>query len=86
LFENGADLVGKKHNHKMSCVDEIVRNDNAELLECIYPSVHQALQKRSLKEPGSFSVLHLAAGNNGSKCLKYLLESNGEYVNQICNE
>lgn len=28
----------------------------------------------------------MAAGNAGSKCLKYLLESNGEYVNQICND
>lgn len=40
LIDHGADLVNKKHAHKMSCVDEIVRNDNAELLECVYPFIH----------------------------------------------
>lgn len=29
--------------------------------------------------------MHLAAGNAGSKCLKYLLETSSEFVNQICN-
>jgi ankyrin repeat protein len=70
LLDYGADLANKKHNHKMSCLDEIVRNDNVDLLECVYP----------------LFINHLAAGNTGSKCLKYLLESGGEFVNQICNE
>lgn len=70
----------------MTPIDEIVRNDNAALLECVYPLYHSVLQKRNVKEAGSFSLLHLAAGNSGSKALKYLLESNGEYVNQICND
>ncbi len=70
----------------MSCLDEIVRNDNAALLECVYPLYQQTLAKRNLKEAGSFSLLHLAAGNNGSKCLKYLLDCGFEYSNQICNE
>lgn len=39
LVEHGADLVTKRHNHKMSCLDEIVRNDNADLLECVFPLV-----------------------------------------------
>jgi ankyrin repeat protein len=86
LHEHGADLANKKHNHKMSCLDEIVRNDNVELLECVYPLYQNVLAKRSLKEHGSFSLLHLASGNNGSKCLKYLLETGTEFVNQICNE
>jgi ankyrin repeat protein len=38
-----------------------------------------------MKEPGHFSLLHYAAGNEGSKCLKFLLDK-GEYPNQICNE
>ena len=80
-MEQGADLVKVKHAHKMSCLDEIVRNDNAVLLECIYPLYQQTLAKRNLKEPGSFSLLHLAAGNNGSKCLKYLLDCGYEYAN-----
>jgi len=63
LLENGADLIGKKHNHKMSPLDEIVRNDNADLLECVYPLFQNALSKRNLREPGSFSLLHMAAGN-----------------------
>lgn len=70
----------------MTCIDEIVRNDNAALLECIYQIYQPVLAKRNLKELGSFSLLHLAAGNNGSKCLKFLLESGTEYSNQICNE
>ena len=86
LYEKGADLANKKHNHKMSCLDEIVRNDNVDLFECIYPLYTNVLAKRNLNESGSFSLLHLAAGNTGSKCLKYLLESGNEYVNQICNE
>jgi ankyrin repeat protein len=81
LLEKGADLANKKHNHKMSCLDEIVRNDNVDLLECVYPIYKNVLGKRNLKEPGSFSLLHLAAGNTGSKCLKFLLESGSEYVN-----
>jgi ankyrin repeat protein len=88
LIEHGADLAGKRHNHKMSCLDEIVRNDNATLLECVFPLFKDSphLAKRNLKEEGSFSLLHLASGNSGSQCLKYLLEQSGEYVNQICNE
>jgi ankyrin repeat protein len=30
-------------------------------------------------------MLHLAAGNNGTLCLRFLLEK-GEFPNQMCNE
>lgn len=30
-------------------------------------------------------MLHIAAGSEGPKCLKYLLEK-GEQVNQVCND
>lgn len=63
LLEHGADLIGKKHNHKMSPLDEIVRNDNAALLECVYPLYQNELSNRNLKTPGSFSIMHMAAGN-----------------------
>mmetsp|Transcript_2997 Transcript_2997/g.5067 ORF Transcript_2997/g.5067 Transcript_2997/m.5067 type:complete len:177 (-) Transcript_2997:604-1134(-) len=36
LMEHGADL-SVKHLQKMSVYEEIIRNDNADLLECIYP-------------------------------------------------
>jgi hypothetical protein len=74
LIEHGADLANKKHNHKMSCLDEIVRNDNSDLLGCVFPLYQNTFVKRNLKEAGSFSLMHLAAGNTGSKCLKFLLE------------
>lgn len=35
LIEHGADL-SKKHNHDMTCFDEIIRTDNKDLLECVY--------------------------------------------------
>lgn len=52
LTEHGADLAGKRHNHKMSCLDEIIRNDNAELLACVYPLYQDSpfIAKRNLKE------------------------------------
>ena len=38
LLEHGGDL-GKESNVGMSVVDEIIRVDNAELFECIFPHV-----------------------------------------------
>ena len=38
LLEHGGDL-GKESNVGMSVVDEIIRVDNADLFECIFPHV-----------------------------------------------
>lgn len=38
LLENGADL-SKKDNSNLTCYDEIVRNDNVDLLSCVYPLI-----------------------------------------------
>ena len=38
LLEHGSDL-GKESNVGMSVVDEIIRVDNADLFECIFPHV-----------------------------------------------
>jgi ankyrin repeat protein len=35
LIEFGADIT-KKHSLNLNCYEEMVRADNAELLECIY--------------------------------------------------
>lgn len=81
LIENGADLKARNSN-QLSTFDEIVRNDHAELFECVWPLASQV--KRDLNEKGSFSFVHLAAGNKSAKTLKFLLESK-ESANQICN-
>ena len=36
LIENGADLRLKNRNG-LSCFDEVVRSDNADLFECVWP-------------------------------------------------
>eukprot|EP00347_Sterkiella_histriomuscorum_P009685 403340270 len=82
LIENGADL-SKKHSKNLTCYDEIVRQDNIDLLGCIYS--YSKTMKRDMKTPGSFGMTHIAAGSEGTQCLKYLVEQ-GEFVNQICNE
>ena len=51
----------------MSVVDEIVRGDHVDLLECIYAIAKTT--RRNVKESGSYSLVHLAAGNDGTKCL-----------------
>jgi ankyrin repeat protein len=38
LIENGANIC-KKHKQNLTCYDEIIRSDNAELIECVYPIV-----------------------------------------------
>ena len=68
LLENGASLT-QRHGMKLTAYEEMVRADNADLLECVYPIVKKHQKERSLKERG-FSLLHLAAGTEGShKCL-----------------
>jgi len=82
LIENGADLFAN-HNHNMNSIHEMIRNDNRDLLSCVYPLVKN--KKRNLKEVGTYGLLHIAASTEGGKCLLYLLEQ-GEFINQICNE
>jgi ankyrin repeat protein len=47
LIDAGADLT-KKHNHDMTCFDEIIRTDNKDLLECVYHLTKNI--KRNMKE------------------------------------
>jgi len=84
LLENGASL-DEKNNNALSCYEEIVRADNADLLECIYPLVQDILRQRNLSKKATYSLLHLASGSEGPKSLKFLLEKAGESPNQICN-
>ena len=64
LLEHGADLT-EKHNANLNCYEEMVRTDNAELFECIYPLIQEREDQRSLKGEGTYSLLHLAAGSSG---------------------
>ena len=82
LLENGADLL-QKNDQGMTPVDEIIRNDHKDLLSCVYDKIR--FVKRDLTIPGSFSVMHLAASQNSSECLQYLLDVQGESANEICN-
>jgi ankyrin repeat protein len=59
LLENGADLI-TKNDSGMTPIDEIIRNDHKDLLSCVYEKIR--FVKRDLALPGSFSVMHLAAG------------------------
>ena len=47
LIENGADLRLKNRNG-LSCFDEVVRSDNADLFECVWPYAKNL--KRDLNE------------------------------------
>lgn len=84
LIENGADLSARSNNN-LTTYQEIIRADNGDLLECIYPLIKGFEKKRSMKA-GNFSLLHLAASSNGQSCLHFLLEKTNEYPNQFCNE
>lgn len=71
LLEHGADLY-KPNKEGMTAIDEIIRADHKDLLSCLIKEAKA--QKRDTKQPGSYSILHLAAGNKGKHCLSYLLE------------
>ena len=73
----------QKNDQGMTPVDEIIRNDHKDLLSCVYDKIR--FVKRDLTIPGSFSVMHLAASQNSSECLQYLLDVQGESANEICN-
>jgi ankyrin repeat protein len=81
LIENGADL-NSKNSSGLSIFDEIIRNDSADLLECIWPYGKKV--KRDLTVHGSYGFIHLAAGNTegGSKTLNFLLSVGKESANQ----
>ena len=47
LIENGADLL-KRSKSKMCSVDEVIRNDHADLLSCIFDEVRDSEKDRDL--------------------------------------
>ncbi len=77
----------------MNCFDEIIKTDNLDLFQCVYPLTRNL--KRNFKDvlqfkyynlqAGQFSMLGIAAGAQGSNCLKFLIEK-GDHVNQVSNE
>jgi ankyrin repeat protein len=81
LIENGAD-PWRRHHHKMTVFDEIIRNDNKDLLSAVYDLSKS--KPRDSNEEEAFSLLHLAAGSDSQKCLEYLLQK-GDPPNQVCN-
>lgn len=83
LIEHGIDLNAKNGNG-LSSFDEIIRNDHAELFECVWPYAKKV--KRDLSQKATYGFIHLAAGQAGSKTLTLLLEKCKESPNQICNK
>ena len=82
LLEHGADLKLPNSN-QLTPFEEMIRNDHAELFECVWPLAKQV--KRDLKKEGSFSFVHLAASSKSTKTLLFLLNQCKESPNQICN-
>ena len=75
LIEKGADLTAK-NDIGLSAIEALVRYDNADLLECIYPNVKEYEQRKNKQlnqSTGNYSLLHLAAGNGNSKCLNFII-------------
>ena len=64
LLEAGADLYSRNEKN-ISPLDEIIRNDNIELLKCVYKPSH--------KSQSDFGLIHLSAGVEDSKCLRLFL-------------
>jgi ankyrin repeat protein len=65
LIENGADLT-QKNKYGFNSIDYLVRHDHADLLECIYPHYEEYEEnnhKTLYHLAGTYSLLHLAAGN-----------------------
>lgn len=65
----------------MTVFDEIIRSDNAELLEIVYPNYKQQYQPSLDKH---VKIVHIASGMGSMKCLEFLLNK-GENPNQICS-
>ena len=57
----------------MSCYEEIIRSDNDELIECVYPIVSKDQNNRDYNQKGGYGILHLAAMGDGPKVLHFLL-------------
>lgn len=72
LIESGGDLE-KRHNDKLSPVHEMLRCDHVDLLSCLYKDYIKDA-KRDHKKAGEWGPIHLASGQDGTHCLKYLLE------------
>lgn len=81
LLCNGADLCAKHHGN-LKVYEEMTRADNAELLECIYRPWVEADQKaRDHHVNESFGLIHLAASNETTKVLEFLLGKAKESAN-----
>lgn len=76
LLEHGANLEALNEGGT-NCYDEIVRDDAVDLLEAIWPEAQkfQLNQKKqqAKHKSGSSSLIHVAAGAEGSKCLQFLI-------------
>ena len=69
LIEHQWDLW-IKHSHQMNAFEEIVRSNDDKLLECVY-DIYKT-KPRDLNEEGGFSLVHLAAGTDAFRILKFL--------------
>jgi ankyrin repeat protein len=68
----------------MTSIDEIIRNDHKDLLQCVYERIKNVT--RETNKQAGFGLMHLAASQPESRCLRYLLEEERETPNEICNE
>jgi ankyrin repeat protein len=68
----------------LKAYEEVVRSDNAELLECIFPLIIDDIRKRNMDKEGSYGLLHLAA-TGSPKCLDLLLARKEMTISEICN-
>ena len=75
LLEHGSDL-GKESNVGMSVVDEIIRVDNADLFECIFPHV-----KNMKRDTSKVSLSTICMIN----CLFYRVGVSALFIWQLAN-
>ena len=80
LIEHGADVHNVRDNDNTSPIEELVTDDNLELFKCLYKP-----GQRTPKEPSTFQPLHMAAGREGNRCFRLMMElgaSHREFSNE----
>lgn len=82
LLEHGGKMNFQTNGLK--AYEEIVRSDNAELLECIFPLIIDDIKGRNVDREGGYGLLHLAA-TGSPKCLDLLLSRKEMTITEICN-